>query len=145
MCPVTMSSGAGPRSKRSRSASRSSGGEADLVELREADADGRVVHREDRGAFRRFELALDPADPLRADRTAGLALDQGVHVDDPNGAAVDRVVEELAGAGDAGVIREGLAQVLAPVVVAGDGVDGHLERLEELADPLVLRRDCRRR
>ena len=119
--------------------------EADLVELREADPDRGVVHREDHRAVRRGELALDPADPLRADRAAGLALDLGVQVQDPDRAAVDRVVEELAGAGDAGVIRERVAQVLAPVVVAGDGVDRHLERLEELADPLVLAPGCRRR
>ena len=90
----------------------------------------------DRGS----ELALDPADPLRSDRTAGLAFDLGVQVEDPDRAAVHRVVEELAGAGDAGVIRERIAQVLAPVVVARNGVDGHLERLQELANALVLRR-----
>ena len=115
-------------------------GEADLVELGEADADRRVVHREDHRAVRRLQLALDPADPLRADRAAGLTLDLRVDVHDADRAAVNRVVEELAGGGDLRVVRERVAEVLAPVVVAGDGVDGHLERLEELADPLVLGR-----
>ena len=73
------------------------GREADLVELGEADADGRMVHREDGRPVWPPELALDPVDPLRSDRAARLALDLGVQVEDPNRAAVHGVVEELAG------------------------------------------------
>ena len=52
------------------------------------------------------------------------APDVGVADDHRHRPAVRRVLEELAGGGDAGVVRERGAQVLAPVVVARSGWTG---------------------
>ncbi len=80
--------------------------------------------------------ALEPGQPLLAERATVLSFDQRIERDQAHRVILDRVVQE-AGLRKVPVIGKRLDQCLATVVVSGDQVEGCIQSSEPLAQHRV--------
>jgi hypothetical protein len=95
-----------------------------------------VVHRDERRRVP-VERVLEPGAALLVEAPGRGAGQQRVAHEDAQVPAGHGVLDETVARRDARVVGERLAQGVAVVVVAGDGVHGHGERREQLADACV--------
>ena len=86
------------------------------------------------------ERAVEPVEAASAELAAGRARDQRVEHHQPHVEVVDDVLHEAVLAAEMALLREGLPQHLAVVVVAHAEVDRHRQRAEEFTEKPVLRK-----
>jgi hypothetical protein len=99
-------------------------GEPDPVEIGDPERHRSVVEEQEGAAvFRGRENAVEPFQPLRAEKAAGLSLDHAVEEDEAVGADIEGGLEKSAG--KRGYLRENGAQRDPVVVIPGNRVPRH--------------------
>jgi hypothetical protein len=93
-----------------------------------------MVHEQHRRPVGRArELGIEPGEAPCAQLAALLAGNHRVEADQPQRVVVERVMQELAVLRQVPVVGKGPAQRVALVVVAGNRMERHGERREDLA------------
>ena len=98
----------------------------------------RMMHHDDRGSIGRLvEAVLEPRKALRVEGAPARAGDHRVERDEAHRPGVDRVLDERVRLAQVRMVGERVPQRVALVVIAGQQVDRHRQRREQVAQMRV--------
>src|SRR6266545_7620266 len=109
------------------------------IHVSDAGEERGVVHEDHRGPPRRFlEPRPEPGQALLAHQPAALPRHQGVEADEPHRILLEHVVQEASRSRQIVVVADLADERAAVVMIAGDEIDRHGKRRQQLAQVPVL-------